>query len=86
MGLTVDLCLASAYINITQAKERTMKTFTIEISEEQLRLIREICLFTLNHNGQLTEEESEEIDMIAGMVLDTVEGDFEEDTVHGFCY
>jgi len=85
VGLTVDLCLASAYINITQAKELPMKTFTIEISEEQLRLIRATCLFTLNF-GQLTEEESEEIDMIAGMVLDTVEGDFEEDTVHGFCY
>lgn len=64
-----------------------MKTFTIEITEEQLRLIRATCLFTLNHNAaQLTEEESEEIDMIAGMVLDTVEGDHEEDTIHGFCY
>ena len=63
-----------------------MKTFTIEISEEQLRLIRATCLFTLTKNDKLTEEESEEIDMIAGMILDTVEGDFEEDTIHGFCY
>lgn len=63
-----------------------MKTFTIEISEEQLRLIRATCLFTLSQNDKLTEEESEEIDMIAGMILDTVEGDHEEDTIHGFCY
>ena len=62
-----------------------MKTFTIEISEEQLRLIRATCLFTLNHNGQLTEEESEEIDMIADMILDVCEGD-DEDIIHGFCY
>jgi hypothetical protein len=86
VGLTVDLCLCNDYINITQAKERTMKTFTIEISEEQLRLIRATCLFTINHNGDLTEEESEEIDIIADMILDTVEGDHEEDTIHGFCY
>ena len=63
-----------------------MKTFTIEISEEQLRLIRATCLFTIRHNGDLTEEESEEIDIIADMILDTVEGDHEEDTIHGFCY
>jgi hypothetical protein len=63
-----------------------MKTFTIEISEEQLRLIRATCLFTFNHNGDLTRDESEEIDMIAGMILDTVEGDHEDDTIHGFCY
>lgn len=63
-----------------------MKTFTIEISEEQLRLIRATCLFTLKQNDKLTEEESEEIAMIGGMILDTIEGDFEEDTIHGFCY
>lgn len=63
-----------------------MKTFTIEISEDQLRLIRATCLFTSRSNGSLTEEEREEIDMIAGMVFDTVEGDYEDDVVHGFCY
>lgn len=84
--MTVDLCLYDDYIIITQTKERTMKTFTIEISEEQLRLIRATCLFTINHNGDLTEEESEEIEIIADMILDTVEGDHEEDTIHGFCY
>ena len=63
-----------------------MKTFTIEITEEQLRLIRATCLFTHSHNEDLTTEESEEIDMIAGMILDTVEGDHDEDTIHGFCY
>lgn len=63
-----------------------MKTFTIEISEEQLRLIRATCLFTSNHAGVLTGDESEEIDMIAGMILDTIEGDHEDDTIHGFCY
>lgn len=62
-----------------------MKTFTIEISGQQLRLIRAACLFTLKQ-ANLTEEESEEIDMIAGMILDTVEGDHEENTIHGFCY
>ena len=50
-----------------------MKTFTIEITEEQLRLIRATCLFAHSHNEDLTTEESEEIDMIAGMILDTVE-------------
>ena len=63
-----------------------MKTFTIEITEEQLRLIRATCLFTLAQNDKLTSEESEEIDMIAGMIIDTVEGDHEEDSIHGFCY
>lgn len=63
-----------------------MKTFTIEISEEQLRLIRATCLFTDRHNGDLTESERFEIDMIAGMILDAVEGDHEENMIHGFCY
>jgi len=63
-----------------------MKTFTIEISKEQLDLLRASCLFTLTQNDKLTSEESEEIDMLAGMILDTIEGDHEEDTVHGFCY
>ena len=63
-----------------------MKTFTIEISEEQLRLIRATCLFTGRHNGDLTETERFEIDMIAGMILDTVEGDHEPGTIFGFCY
>ncbi len=63
-----------------------MKTYTIEISEEQLHLIRATCLYTLNQNIQLTEEESEEIDMIAGMIFDVIEGEHEEDTIHGFCY
>jgi len=63
-----------------------MQTFTIEISKEQLQLLRASCLFTLEQNNKLTSEESEEIDILAGMILDTVEGDHEEDTVHGFCY
>lgn len=67
-----------------------MKTFTIVISEEQLRLIRATCLFTLQANDwrgdKLTVDESEEIDMIAGMILYAIEGDHEEDTIHGFCY
>lgn len=63
-----------------------MKTFTIEISEEQLRLIRATCLYTFRHNGDLTRDESEDIDMIAGMISDTVKGEFEEGTIHGFCY
>lgn len=67
-----------------------MKTFTIEISEEQLRLIRACTLNVLMQNTQnpgiLTEDEHFEIDMIAGMILDTVEGDHEEKMIHGFCY
>lgn len=63
-----------------------MKTFTIQISEEQLRLIRAACLFTGRHSGDLTETERFEIDMIAGMILDTIEGNHEENMIHGFCY
>jgi hypothetical protein len=63
-----------------------MKTFNIQISEEQLRLIRAMGIFTLNHNGSLTENESEEIDMIVDMILDVVEGEEEEGVTHGFCY
>lgn len=62
-----------------------MKTFNIQISEEQLRLIRAMGIFTLNHNGSLTENEREEIDMIVDMVLDVVE-EGDEETTHGFCY
>lgn len=67
-----------------------MKTFSIEISEEQLRLIRacaqNVLMQNLKSPGVLTEEEHEEIDMIAGMILDVVESDHEEDVVHGFCW
>ena len=63
-----------------------MQTFTIEISKEQLNFLRASCLFTLEQNDKLTSEESEEIQILADMILDTVEGDHEEDTVHGFCY
>lgn len=68
-----------------------MKTYTIEISEEQLRLIRacalNVVMQELKTPGQvLTQQEFEEIDIIADMILDTVEGDHEEDTIHGFCY
>ena len=63
-----------------------MQTFTIEISKEQLDLLRASCLFTLEQNDKLTSEESEEIQILADMILDTVEGDHEEDTIHGFCY
>lgn len=63
-----------------------MQTFTIEISKEQLDFLRASCLFTLEQNDKLTSEESEEIQILADMILDTVEGDHEEDTIHGFCY
>jgi len=58
-----------------------MKTFTIKLTEEQLRLIRKTCRFTLYQNGRATEltaEESDELNVIAEMVLDTIEGEFEE--------
>jgi hypothetical protein len=64
-----------------------MKTFTIEISKEQLDLLRASCLLTIKvAKDQLTAEEIEEIEILADMILDTVEGDHEEDTIHGFCY
>ena len=64
-----------------------MQTFTIEISKEQLQLLRASCLLTIEvAKDQLTSEEIEEIDILADMILDTVEGDHEEDTIHGFCY
>ena len=64
-----------------------MQTFTIEISKEQLQLLRASCLLTIKvAKDQLTSEEIEEIDILADMILDTVEGDHEEDTIHGFCY
>ena len=63
-----------------------MQTFTIETSKEQLDFLRASCLFTLEQNDKLTSEESEEIQILADMILDTVEGDHEEDTIHGFCY
>jgi len=67
-----------------------MKTFNIEISEEQLRLIRAAVINVTNQElqnpGILTEEEFEEMDLIAGMILDVVEGEHEDDVTHGFCY
>lgn len=66
-----------------------MRTFTIEISEEQLRLIRASIINVTNQEiqnpGILTEEENEEMEIIADMILDVVEGD-DEDIIHGFCY
>lgn len=63
-----------------------MKTFNIEISEEQLRLIRASILHTLSNEKKLTEEEYEELDIIADMIIDVVEGEEEEGVTHGFCY
>lgn len=63
-----------------------MKVFNIAISEEQLRLIRAMSIFTVNHNGDLTENEKEEIEIIGDMILDVVEGEYDEEVVHGFCY
>lgn len=63
-----------------------MKVFNIAISEEQLRLIRAMSIFTVNHNGDLTEYEKEEIEIIGDMILDVVEGEYDEEVVHGFCY
>ena len=66
-----------------------MRTFNIEISEEQLRLIRAAIINVTNQEienpGLLTEEENEEMEMIADMILDVCEGD-DEDIIHGFCY
>jgi len=63
-----------------------MKTFNIQISEEQIRLIRASILYTLKNEEKLTEEEYEEMDLISDMILDVVEGEYEEDVTHGFCW
>lgn len=63
-----------------------MKTFNIQISEEQLRLIRASILYTLMNEEKLTEEEYEEMDIISDMILDVVEGEEGEDVTHGFCW
>lgn len=62
-----------------------MKTFNIEISENQMRLIRASILFTLKEEDNLTEDEEEELDLIASMIFDVVE-EGDEEVTHGFCY
>lgn len=65
-----------------------MKTFMVEMSEDQMKMIRASILKVLNDEnknpGLLNENEYEELDMIASMVLDALESD--EEVVHGFCY
>lgn len=62
-----------------------MKTFNIQISEDQMRLIRASLLHTLMNEKKLTEEENEEMEIIADMILDVVE-EGDEETTHGFCW
>jgi|TARA_R110000868_G_scaffold283752_1_gene544189 hypothetical protein len=61
-----------------------MKTFNIQISEDQLELIKSSIFFT-----ELTEMAKgnalKELQMIAGMIEDIIKEDDTEST-HGFCY
>lgn len=68
-----------------------MKTFTVEMNEEQMMLIRaslsKVLLDEYKNPGSLNlkEDEIEELELLSDMFLETVEeGDVE--TVHGFCY
>jgi hypothetical protein len=68
-----------------------MKTFTVEMNEEQMMLIRaslsKVLLDEYKNPGSLnlSEDEIEELELLSDMFLETVEeGDVE--TVHGFCY
>ena len=62
-----------------------MKTFNIQISENQMKLVRASLLHTLMNEKKLTEDEYEEMEIIADMILDVVE-EGDEETTHGFCW
>lgn len=62
-----------------------MQSYTVQISEDQLRLIQAALKFTLNHNGSLVEEDRFEADLIEGMIEDLLE-EKNIDIIHGFCY
>ena len=66
-----------------------MKTFTVEMTEEQMRLLRAAALNVLMQNnknpGVLTDEEHEEFDLLAGMIFDVLE-EGDQEAIHGFCY
>ena len=62
-----------------------MKTFNIQISEDQMKLIRASLLHTLMNEKKLTENEEEEMEILADMILDVVE-EGDEEVTHGFCY
>lgn len=58
-------------------KEKTMQTFNIQISEDQLNIIKAAL------QKDSTYSESEEF--IIGMIEDTIESQ-DSETTHGFCY
>jgi len=58
-------------------KEKTMQTFNIQISEDQLNIIKSAL------QKDSTYSESEEY--IIGMIEDTIESK-DSETTHGFCY
>ena len=62
-----------------------MKTFNIQISENQMKLVRASLLHTLMNEKKLTEDEYEEMEILADMILDVVE-EGDEETTHGFCW
>lgn len=62
-----------------------MKTFNIQISEDQMKLVRASLLHTLMNEKKLTEDEYEEMEILADMILDVVE-EGDEETTHGFCW
>jgi hypothetical protein len=58
-------------------KEKTMQTFNIQISEDQLNIIKSAL------QKDSTYSESEEF--IIGMIEDTIESQ-DSESIHGFCY
>lgn len=62
-----------------------MQNYNIVISEDQLRLIRNACQFTVAHSGSTVEKDREELQLIADMIEDVVDTK-DIDTIHGFCY
>ena len=63
-----------------------MKVFDIAVSEEQLSLIKLAIINTLqDQTQQYSKEQTEELEMLSGMIHDTLE-EGNQDVVHGFCY
>jgi glycine betaine/choline ABC-type transport system substrate-binding protein len=66
-----------------------MKTFNIQISAEQLDIIKlalELQIGMSESNDiVITENDIEETNMLIGMIDDVIEED-DTETTHGFCY
>ena len=76
MKITVALSLKRTY-NKASMKEKTMQTFNIQISEDQLNIIKS----ALQKDSSYSESE----EFIIGMIEDTIESQ-DSESIHGFCY